>query len=297
MKYFFLFFIGPLSLFSLMGGELTRLDYGKMTPTLISSRLYEESDGTASRIYEDLVLDSKAGSIRITLSRPKKGKVSSCLFVVAGLETGRKSLQLIPDHGDNLLISFEYPAVIKNIKKKSVLFYLPSIREACLRVPSQINGVLRYIQEKGYCDSTPPSMIAVSFGCAFLPAALHLGQTQDLEYGPTVFGYGGAGIKCVFQAITPGPNWFKKMVGLSGAKFFHPLEPELHLPYIHGKFLVVNGTEDRLIPNKCALNLQRLVPEPKSIINLKTEHLQPDNTELMIHIINISRSWLETARR
>lgn len=275
---------------------LRPLDYGPAPATLISSKIYIENDGNSLRNYEDLILNSPAGEIRITISRPQKEGDFSCVFVISGLETGRKSLKLIPNHGDQILISYEYPQIIKELKKTSILFHFPAVRKACLSVPAQINAVLRFLNEQPYCKKCPVSMIGFSFGTIFLPPAMHLGQSQNLDYGPTVFGYGGAGLCCLIRANLPGPQWVRSFASKIGAAVFHPLEAELHLPYIHGEFLVINGVKDRQIPLDCAKRMQDMVPPPKEIINLDTDHLQPDDHELLVELIAISREWLGKER-
>jgi len=267
-------------------------DYGPLEATLINKTSYEEHDGTETRLYEDLILTSTAGEIHLTTSRPNREGTFPCLFIISGLETGRKSLKLIPGHGDYVMISYEYPAVIKNIKDYRALFKLPSIRKGLFSVPTQVNAALNYLQMQHYCQSTPVSLFGFSFGSFFLGPIIEQGQAQDRTYGPSVFGYGGAGLQCVIKANVKGPSWFSSLVAYLGAKAFHPLEPALHLPHITGKFLIINGLFDSQIPNPCADCLQQLVPEPKDILLLDTEHLQPTNRALIIKLISLSRDWL-----
>ncbi|MDX8431676.1 MAG: hypothetical protein SNF33_07755 [Candidatus Algichlamydia australiensis] len=274
---------------------LKEIDPGSLHATLIHREKYEESDSVGPRDFEDIVLNTTAGKARITISYPKQIPEGGlpCIFVIGGLETGRKSLNLVPDHGSYILISYEYPSVIKKIKKPYGIFYLPRIRRAVLDVAGQVNNSLKWLQTQNFCKNQPPAMIGVSFGSVFLPSIMHLGEQYAMQYGPAVFGYGGAGIKCLFYANLPGPNFWKEGISRFLARIFHPIEPALHLPYINGSFLLVNGTEDKQIPEPCVKKLQELCPDPKKIIELKRGHLQPDNPVLIGELVDISRQWLE----
>ena len=277
---------------------LKALDRGTAMPMVASSKTYVEEITGEKRIFEDYILSSGAGETHITISKPEKVPPEGlpCVFIIAGLETGRQSLKLIPNHGKYILISYEYPPVIKQLKSKSAAFYIISARSACLNVPAQVTSTVRWLSKQDFCSGEPTSMMGYSFGSVFLPSILNLGQSNGLTFGPTVFGYGGAGLYCLFKALLPGPKWFKKMGARFSTWIFKPLEPSLHLPYVTGRFLVLNGTEDTQIPVGCALCLQKLVPEPKTVINLETPHLMPDNPELLAQVVEISRSWMEKNR-
>ena len=92
----------------------------------------------------------------------------------------------------------------------------------------------------------------------------------------------------------PGPKFWKSLSSKFLARVFHPIEPALHLPYISGNFLIVNGTQDKQIPEPCVKKLQELVPDPKEIVELDRDHLQPDNPVLIAELVDISRNWLKT---
>lgn len=274
---------------------LKEINPGSFKQQLVSREKYEDRDSVGPRIYEDIVLDTTAGKTHITISYPKQMPKEglSCIFVIGGLETGRKSLRLVPEHGNYILISYEYPSIIKKVKKPYSIFIMPRIRRAVLNVAGQVNNALQWLQTQDFCKNTPPAMIGVSFGSVFLPAIMHLGDTYNMHYGPTVFGYGGAGIRCLFRANMPGPKFWKSLSSKFLARVFHPIEPALHLPYISGNFLIVNGTQDKQIPEPCVKKLQELVPDPKEIVELDRDHLQPDNPVLIGELVDISRNWLK----
>ncbi|HSW71937.1 MAG TPA: hypothetical protein VLG44_00820, partial [Chlamydiales bacterium] len=163
-------------------------------------------------------------------------------------------------------------------------------------VPGQITTLVDWVQKQSWFDGEPPCLMGFSFGTQFIPAIYHLAEKQKISLGPGVLAFGGAGLFRLFYSV-PGNIFIKILRGCVGEILFLPLEPEKHLPYVHGEFLVMNGDYDELIPFSAALKLQRLVPEPKTVINLEVPHLQPKNDPLLQELIAIARKWLSEKRK
>jgi len=75
---------------------------------------------------------------------------------------------------------------------------------------------------------------------------------------------------------------------------FHSLEPTVHLPRLSGKFLVLEGRDDSLIPEAARNLLRDAVPEPKTVITFEGNHMGvgPDKMALLQDIIATSKEWL-----
>ncbi len=278
---------------------LSSLNKGGVYPIqLVEEKSYSVQDGEALRIYRDYTFNSGPyGELRFTISLPDSAKEGGipCAIIVDGLETGQKSLTLIEGHGEYALIAFEYPKILHKFKALSVFLYLFSIRKAALCVPGQIMSLVHWVQSQHWYNKEPVSVMGFSFGSEFIPALYHLAETQKISLGPAVLAYGGAGLFRLFYAF-PGNFFVKFLRGLLGEFLFRPLEPERHLPAIHGEFLILNGVYDQQIPLKAAQKLQNLVPEPKTILNLQTPHLKPKSDLLLQNLIKIAREWLEERR-
>jgi hypothetical protein len=270
------------------GDPLVFLDKGRASMRLLEEKTYDSSE----RVIKDFVFDGGSyGVIRFSLSLPK-GEVKglSTAIIVDGLDTGRKSLELIEDHGPYALIAFEYPEILRRLKGYSALFHIFGLRRAALAVPGQIAALSQWVQEQPW--GKIPSIMGVSFGSEFVPALYHLAEKQEVKLGPAVLAYGGAGLFRLFSAF-PGNRAIKLIRGFLGALVFRQLEPERHIPFMKGEFLVMNGIYDELIPRDAAERLQKLIPEPKTIVNLETPHLQPKSSELLQKLVKISRDWIE----
>ncbi|NGX50998.1 MAG: hypothetical protein K1060chlam2_00855 [Chlamydiae bacterium] len=273
--------------------------FGSDGYTLMQKRSYEVPNSHAVRTYEDSVLDcGKDGEANFTISLPKQIPKEGLpsIIIVGGLKTGRESLQFIPDHGNYALIAYEYPSTLQNLFKINVLWNLYSVRKAALEVPPQLIAMIKYIREQPWFNNEPISLMGYSFGAVFVPVTYVRAQEQQIELGPSVMAYGGAGIYCLFKANLSLPRFLRGPVASMAAAAFKPIDPIIYAPQMRGEFLIINGKNDIQIPMECAHRLQELIPQPKTILNLETGHMHPDNTELTLRLINISRSWIEEKR-
>ncbi|MCP5505979.1 MAG: hypothetical protein H7A38_03750 [Chlamydiales bacterium] len=274
--------------------------FGKEAFTLVSEKEYQVPDKQEMRTYIDVVLDcDEAGEANFTVSLPEKVPLGGLptILIVGGLKTGRESLQFIPDHGEYALVAYEYPKRLKTLHKINVLWHLYTVRKAALEVPIELIDILQYLQQQSWVSPEPISLMGYSFGATFMPVTYVTAEKEGMKLGPGVMAYGGAGIYCLFKANLPLPKFLKDPIATMAAATFKPIDPILYAPHMKGDFLILNGIYDAQIPMECAHRLQDLVPEPKTIMNLETEHMSPKKPDLNLRLINISRSWLEEKRQ
>ena len=186
--------------------------------------------------------------------------------------------------------------MLKRLHKVNVLWHLYAVRKAALQVPTEVLAILDYLHKQPWSNHQPIELMGYSFGATFMPVIYVDAQEAGMDLGAGVMAYGGAGVYCLFKANLPLPNFLKRPVASMAAATFKPIDPIIYAPHMKGEFLIINGIYDSQIPTDCAERLQHLVPEPKTIINLETEHMHPKNTELNLRLIDISRKWLETHR-
>jgi hypothetical protein len=261
----------------------------------ILKKHYEEPDHQEIRQYQDVILDcGHEGKALFTISLPQKipSEGLPCIVIVGGLMTGRESLRFIPDHGNYALIAYEYSDTLKKLRKLNVLWNLFSVRKAVLEVPPQLIAIVKYLQKQSWMGSQPIDFMGYSFGSIFIPVTYVKTEREEIHLGPAVMAYGGAGIHCLIKANIRVPTFLKKPISTMAAALFKPVDPLLYAPDMKGEFLIINGTQDTQIPLQCAKRLQDIIPEPKTVMNLETEHMSPENTELTLRLIEISRGWL-----
>lgn len=274
--------------------------FGDNGCSVLDIKRYKVPDSLEVRNYEDVTLDcGKNGEALFTISLPEDIPPEGlpCFLIVGGLKTGRESLQFIPDHGKYALIAYEYSDMLKKLHEVNVLWHLYTVRKAMLEVPPELIGILKYLYDQSWINDQPISLMGYSFGATFMPVTYVKAEEEGMDLGPGVLCYGGAGIYCLFKANVPVPKFLKDPVSSMAAAAFKPIDPILYAPRMKGDFLILNGIYDSQIPTECAQRLQNLVPEPKTVINLKTEHMHPSNTELNLRLIDISRKWLDEKRK
>ncbi|MEM7175671.1 MAG: hypothetical protein AAF443_07085 [Chlamydiota bacterium] len=275
-------------------------EWGKLESTVVSDKQYYVSDQEEVRVYRDLVLDcGNQGEARFTISLPEHipSEGIPCIIIVGGLKTGRESLQFIPNHGNYALVGYEYPQKLRHLQKIDLLWHFFSVRKTLFHVPTQILSMAQYLAAQPWIDGEPISIMGYSFGSIFVPVTYVDADCRKMALGPGVMAYGGAGIRCLIRANFPGPRWIKSIAANCGEKLFRPIDPIDYAPAMKGNFLMINGIYDTQVPLSCAHCLQDLVPKPKTVINLETQHMSPENTELTLKLIRLSRNWLDENRK
>ncbi|NGX35139.1 MAG: hypothetical protein K1060chlam1_01509 [Candidatus Anoxychlamydiales bacterium] len=260
--------------------------------TLISKQTYED---LPTREYEDIILNAqKFGDIRFSVSYPKDlTQNENILLLLDGLETGKDSLKYVP-HPDNfIIIGYEFQKELHRLTKKSVFLHLPSTRKAVLDVPFQLLGIVDWVKKQPWGKKNV-IIIGVSFGAIFVPATYHLAEMNNIELSSGIIAFGGAGLYDIYYANLRNYKILRKPLAYAASLIFKPIDPIYHLPYIHGRFLIINGTQDKNIPLKSAKLLQELTPEPKTIINIDAPHLDPDRKDIINEVVEISLKWLES---
>ena len=248
------------------------------------------------RVYTDITLDTGGAKIaHFTLSLPEKipKEGLKCIFVASGLETGRKSLNYIKDQSNYAIVAYEYPPLIRLLKNRSLILKIRRLREEILTVPQQWVSIVIWLSQQPWSKNEPISIVGFSFGSLFVPATYHLAQTEKVQLGPGVIGYGGAGLFCLLNANLKLPPIIKKPIAWLASILLRPIDPQVHAKYLKNSFLIINGLYDKMVPPKCRKKIQEIIPEPKEIINLKTKHLMPNNQALLDELIKITKEFLE----
>lgn len=249
-----------------------------------------------SRIYSDVTLYTKElDSIFITISFPTTipSEGLPVLIVLGGLEIGRESLKYIPAQGQNIIIAYQYPYSPRYWYDGTKITQIPIIHSSVMKVPAQIVNLAAWTRQQSWSDKNRISVLGYSFGAFFIPAIYHLAGHDQVKLGPAVMAYGGIDIYRIlrgnlkFLSAIP-----RTIIAWMAAAVIHPVEPALHLPYMNGEFLVINGRNDHQIPNICWQKFQELTPKPKTVMVLDAGHMHPSKPELTLRVVELSRKWL-----
>ncbi len=248
------------------------------------------------RIYLNYTFQrNEADTFRITISKPAKSsnKRLPVIFILGGLEIGRKSLKYIQHHGPNILIAYEYPYRPKYWYDGAAIEQIPLIRKSVLMVPGQVTQLIQWVKKQSWCDTTKISLLGYSFGALAIPSIVYLLNLHKTDVQAVVMAYGGVNIYRILQNnLKTIPSGVRPAIAFLASTAIRPIEPSLYVPYLSSNFLIINGKYDKQIPKESWLKLHRQIPQPKKIVLLEAGHIHPRKRELIALIISISQQWL-----
>jgi len=267
------------------------IDPGSIETTVVQDNAY----AVGRRRYHDVVLYSpEVDSVRCTISLPDdSSRALPVIIIIGGLEIGRTSLGYVAEHGANAVIAYEYPYGPRYWYEGAPMTEIPAIRRAVISVPGQLAALLRHASRQPWADSARSVCFSYSFGAIFAPSFLRLAESYGDTVHHTTLVYGGADIERLLQHnLRIESSELRNIFAWFAATAIHVVEPENHLPYLHSMFLVMNGKRDQFIPAMLSQRIRALVPEPKTVRILDTEHMQPGARHLIDTLVAISRDWL-----
>jgi pimeloyl-ACP methyl ester carboxylesterase len=264
---------------------------------LVRDSVYEGTTTSGERRrFRDRVFETdRAGTIRITTSRPAEGPARPLPLVVvlAGLRTGQESLGYLEHHGPNLLVGYEYPYSQETWYESAKFDQIPAIRRAVLNVPWQVSWIADRLARDPAVDSTRTALLGYSFGALFVPATQRLAADIGRPFHAAILAYGGVDNEALLEAnLDIGPAPLRRALAWTAATLLYPMEPAHHLPHLPGRFLVIRGANDDQIPDALSRRLAELTPEPKEVVTLDEGHMHPRNPELTQRVIQLSQEWL-----
>lgn len=252
----------------------------------------------AHRHVEHITLHGNSlGDIAFTLSLPDPlpPKRLPVVFVLAGHVTGADCIHYINDAGDNAIVGYAWPLPVRLNGVNDFMLQAPGLYHRVMTIPGQVASALRWLIEQSWADAERLSLLGFSQGALAVPAVQDIAAHDGVRIGWTVIAYGGASLGAVL-ASNPHlkPTWLGKSLAPLVDLVFHSLEPTVHLPRLSGKFLVLEGRDDGLIPEAARNLLREEVPEPKTVITLEGPHMGvgPEKMALLQKIIETSKKWL-----
>jgi alpha/beta superfamily hydrolase len=273
------------------------LDHGIAALRVVSSHSLPltTAAGEARTVLEIELAGAAPDSVRIAVSLPAQphARHLPVLIILGGLEVGRDSLRYVGTHGENALVAVQYPRSATYWYEGTPLRKLPAIRSAALAMPARIASLAAWLRAQPWADPDRVSLLGYSFGAFFVPACARVARADGQAFSFLVMAYGGADLARVFDAnVRLRPRALQWTAGRLLAAVVRPLEPALHLPLLPEEALFVTGLRDRKVPLASARRMQQLKPEPKTVIDLDTAHMDPKDPALTRQIVETTRAWL-----
>lgn len=254
--------------------------------------------GEEHRVLSDVVLTAPGEApVRFTVSLPEMDpdEPMPVQIVVGGLESGRNNVQRLPSPlGNNAVIAFEYPQRDAILDKTSGMpSRILSIRDGALATPRQLAAIVRWSGEQPWGDPTRMSLLGYSLGALFVPAAEESVQANGMETNATILAFGGADVSAIVpQALKLRSSVLRWMVGVLAGSVLHPIEPRYFVPLMKTQTLLVNAEADELIPPASTRLMMELTPEPKWVVTMPGDHINPRDQVVLSRVVGASQKWL-----
>lgn len=264
---------------------------------LVAQEAYTVTRKGEERLFRDLTFAADGfAPIRVTVSLPGGGAVERLpvLVLLGGLKSGRRSLERMPALGRNAALAFEYPLSFEvQDKSASILGRLRTGYNAILETPGQLAFVLGWLRSRPWADPARVSLLGYSLGAIFVPVVNHKAKREQVPVAASIMAFGGANLGTIVANVLDLPTGVLGWGVVAAVDaLVRPVEPAFHLPALAGEFLLVSAAADEMVPAASARLMQDLTPEPKTIVFLPGEHIDPQNQAVLDRVVSISGDWL-----
>jgi fermentation-respiration switch protein FrsA (DUF1100 family) len=170
------------------------------------------------------------------------------------------------------------------------------IRPAALDTIALVLLALDYLQSRADVDGRRLFLIGGSLGAPVMTIA----GAVDARAAAVVVLYGGGHLGDLVAHTLQHPSqrarwpaWQAWLAGHALAALLTPLEPTRYAADVAPRpFLMINGAGDSLVPRAHAEALYAAAREPKELLWVQGDHVQPTEAELLARLSETITSWL-----
>ena len=245
----------------------------------------------------EITLESSTG-IRTDgfLKAPSEdGALHPAFLILGGLRTGRKTLEYVHSTQGIVLLAIDYPYEGKTGRMSVWEFIrsVPRIRRAIIDTAPAAMTAVDYLMERDDVDPGRIIVIGGSLGAFFVPAHAAI----DDRPAAAVMIYGAGDIQSLLAASNEIPRLLARPAGWLGAVLVSPVEPLKYVGDISPRpLLMISGTQDPRIPERCSRLLHDAAGEPKTVKWLDTGHVSIQEEEFHGMISDAMIDWLVEQR-
>jgi hypothetical protein len=230
----------------------------------------------------------------ISLPDPLPSRKLPVVMVLGGLGTGEHNIRAIADGGENAIVGYDWP-LPERFAKRIGPVGLIALRRLVLDIPGQVAAAWRWIAAQPWSDNDRYTLVGVSLGAIAAPAIQRVAAIENVEIDWTVLAFGGAPLGALVEADQRiRPAWIRPVLALGADLLLRPVDPAVHLPFLTGRFLTLDATEDSIVGAGPSRWLEELTPTPKQSIHLSGEHVGagPDRGTQLAAVIAATCGWL-----
>ena len=268
---------------------------------LLTAELTPAGEDAISTMSQ-LTLRSSTGSAVTALVRvPRGAGPHPATVLLGGINRGRRvaavrGLDAIARHA--VIVSPDYPLTARRGAWEGwgVVTMPLRLRPAAFDTVADILLLLDYLESRQDVARARLFLVGSSLGAP----AVAIAGAIDARPGAVIALYGGGRMGALISHAlahpdqpAPHPPWRAWLLGHAIALGLAPLAPERYVAGIAPRpFLMVNGADDSLVPRASVLALYEAARPPKELIWVQSEHVQPDEAELIRRLSSTIVSWL-----
>jgi hypothetical protein len=260
-----------------------------------SRRLAEDVASTV----DELTLRSSTGlTVHARVRAPRGGgrPAYAGAVLLGGVKRGRRIVTvpgLEPIARSTVLVSLDYPLRPSGRPWKSLaaLVLVARVRPAAFDTIAAVELLVDYLEGRDDVARERVFLIGGSLGAV----AVTVAGAIDPRPAAVVALYGGGSLGSLVAHTlehpaqdVPYPHWQAMILGHGLAWLLTPLEPAAYARSIAPRpFIMVNGADDTLVPRENVLALYDAARDPKELIWVTGEHVQPSETSLLARLSDI----------
>jgi dienelactone hydrolase len=255
-----------------------------------------------STIEELTLRSSTAEEIHALVRVPKAGGSRlPAAVLMGGIKRGRRiatapGLEAIARLA--VVVSADYPLKLDRhaFEGLAALGTVTRLRPAALDSVVDVMLLLDYLERRPDVDASRLFLVGGSLGAPVVAVA----GAVDPRPAAVIVLYGGGELGPLIAHTLehpaqgrPYPHWAAWLGGHGLAWLLTPLEPARYAPLIAPRrFLMVNGRGDSLIPAANVAALYEAAQDPKELIWMEGDHIQPEETALVGQVSGTVAAWL-----
>jgi dienelactone hydrolase len=208
------------------------------------------------------------------------GKPLPAIILLGGKATGKYAINYVPELGDVIVVAVDYPYEPReSYTITEFIGDVPAIRTALMAMVPSAMLLTDYLVQRPDVDSTRIVILGYSFGAPFVPCILATDRRPAVA--AMVFGGGEMYSLIEHNVRRYEGSVASKFVGLIGGFLLWPLEPLRYADKISPvPLIMINGTDDEMIPRANVEAVFTKAMEPKKLIWLRSGHVRPEKVGL-----------------
>ena len=234
-------------------------------------------------VDQEVRLESSRGlTVEMTVRVPLLPSDSPrpAVLLVGGHRTGREAARLVSDSHGAVVAALSYPTRIRKIRDLDDFF---AVRRGITDTPAAISLAMDYLRERAEVDPERIELVGVSLGAPFVCVA---GSRDPRFRRVWAIHGGGSPERLLAHALREEIGWapLRRWVArsLTLASLATLLAPEDWVAGISPRpFVMVNARGDERIPAECVELLYAAAREPKELLWIDGNHVDPDETQLV----------------